>query len=249
MARRGTGRWVARAAATGGSRSYRGQAPVRWYSSLVLIVVLGVALVAYSRYERWHPSSGNQPTVGSKWYSALSFDVCGKTQPVLQPNPTTKGAQIFTEGDGVVRIEPTSPAYSGNNATLGKFVQLYGGGLRLTSDLLQLPGSKTYRSGSACPAGTPDAAKPAYVQVHMWTSFSGAGSNQAVTVSDPTSLKFSNGQLITVAFVPQGAPIGKPPASTISTLLGLTSGTASTTTTAPPTSSSTTVPSSTSTTS
>ena len=54
MGRGDTGRWVARAAATGGGRTYRGHMPVRWDSSLVLIVLLGVASIAYSRYERQH---------------------------------------------------------------------------------------------------------------------------------------------------------------------------------------------------
>jgi hypothetical protein len=215
---------------------------------LVLICVLGVALVVYSRYERWHPSSGLQPTVGTKWYAALSFDVCGTTQPVLPANPSGKGTQqIYTQGDGVIRVEPTSSAYAGDKATLGHFVSGYSG-LELTSNTLKLPGGKTYHSGGTCPAGTPDASKRGYVQVRMWTSFSGAGSNTAVTVSDPTTLKLTNGQLITVAFVPHGASIGKPPSTTISTLLGLVSGTSTTTTSAPPTSASTTAPSSSSTT-
>ena len=40
MARTDTGRWVARAAATGGGRTYRGRRPLRWYTSLALIVLL-----------------------------------------------------------------------------------------------------------------------------------------------------------------------------------------------------------------
>ena len=56
MARQDAGKWVARAGATGGGRTYRARVPYRWYSGLALIVVLGVFLVAYSRYERLHPA-------------------------------------------------------------------------------------------------------------------------------------------------------------------------------------------------
>jgi hypothetical protein len=226
---------VARAAATGGGRTYRGQAPVRWYTSLVLICLLGVALVVYSRYERQHPAAtGVQPVVGTSWYAALALDVCG-TQSNLPVNPVTKSAPgIKTEGDGVIRIQPTSKVDAGANATLGRFVQSYPG-LELTSGELKLPGKSAYRNGGTCPAGTPDAHKRADVRVEMWASFVGAGSSHPVTVTDPSGLKLANGQLITVAYVPPSASVMMPSSQTISTLSSLVYP-SSTTTTAPSTS-------------
>ena len=44
MARSSTGKSVARAAATGGGTTYRGQMPVNWYAALVIIVILGIGL-------------------------------------------------------------------------------------------------------------------------------------------------------------------------------------------------------------
>ena len=160
MARKGTGRWVARAGATGGGRTYRGQAPVRWYMSLVLICLLGVALIVYSRYERQHPVSTGQPTIGTHWYAALSVDICGK-QSSLAANPTSKPTPgITTDGAGVITVAPARKADAGSNATLGRFVQTYHG-LKLSSSELKLPGTTTYRNGGTCPAGTPDAHKRA----------------------------------------------------------------------------------------
>ncbi len=43
MADESTGKWVRRAASTGGGRTYRGQTPVNWYLSLLLIVLIGVS--------------------------------------------------------------------------------------------------------------------------------------------------------------------------------------------------------------
>ena len=236
MANKGTGRWVARAGATGGGRTYRGQAPTRWYMSLVLICLLGVALVVYSRYERQHPAGTVQPAVGTHWYAALAFDVCGNLQANLATNPATRVTPgILTDGDGVIRIEPTTKADAGANATLGRFVRSYPG-LELTSSVLKLPGKSTYHNGDACPAGTPDAYKRADVRVQVWSSFSGTGSNHPVTVSDPSSLKLANDQLITVAFVPPGASIEKPSAETITAMLDLISPPTTTTTTVPSTS-------------
>ncbi len=83
MARQDAGKWVARAGATGGGRSYRARVPYRWYSGLALIVVLGVFLVAYSRYERLHPVAAVQPTTSTHWAAGVVFDVCGKDNQVL----------------------------------------------------------------------------------------------------------------------------------------------------------------------
>lgn len=45
------GKWVARAAATGGGRTYRGQRPINWYAALVLIILVGLASVVVSRMD------------------------------------------------------------------------------------------------------------------------------------------------------------------------------------------------------
>jgi hypothetical protein len=208
--------------------------PVKWYGSLVLICILGVALVLYSRYELQHPSPGVAPTVGSHWYAALGFDVCGTQQPNLPANPTTGGVpDIRTDGDGVIQIAPTSAASAGNNATLGRFVNLYPG-LTVAPTSLHIPGKPTYRSGTRCPSGTPQAGRPAQVDIAVWSSFTGPGSTSPTSASHPASVKLADGQLITVAFVPRGTSVSKP--SSIVALLNDRAQSGSTSTTVPPTS-------------
>jgi hypothetical protein len=238
MARTDTGRWVARAAATGGGRTYRGRRPVRWYTALVLIVVVGVALVVYSRYERQHPSAGTQPTIGAHWYASLAFDICGTVEPNLPANPNEASAApgLHTAGDGVIQINPAKAADAGNNATLGRFVRLYPG-LALSPTSVRLPGKATHHSGQICPAGTPDAGKKADVTVKVWPSFT---SSSPSVPSDPTTLKLANGQLITVAFLPPSSAVPKPPPSVVQTMLTDISGTSSSTTTTTPSSPTTT---------
>jgi hypothetical protein len=212
--------------------------------SLVLICLLGLALIVYSRYERQHPGSTGQPTIGTRWYAALSVDICGK-QSSLAANPTSKPTPgITTDGAGVIAIAPTRGADAGANATLGRFVQSYRG-LKLSSSELKLPGTTTYQNGGTCPAGTPDAHKRAYVRVQEWPSYYGTGASHPVTVSDPSSLKLANTQLITVAYVPTGASIPKPGSEAITAMLDLlypptTTTTTPSTTTAPSTTTTTT---------
>lgn len=242
MARKSTGKWVARAASTGGGRTYRGQAPVNWYLSLVVICILGIASVVYSRYELQHPSNASSskqaPAIGTKWYEAFGFDICGTVEPNLPSNPplgkNAASPQIFTASDGLIHVAPTTSAYAGANATLGHFVSLYKG-MVLTANSIRYPGGRLYRTGERCLAGTPDAGKKGQVQVRVWSS--PTSSTSSVVSGNPGSLKLQDGQMIEMAFLPKGAVAPKPPAEDITTLLKTLAGTSSTSapTTAPTT--------------
>jgi hypothetical protein len=243
MARGDSGKWVARAGATGGGRSYRGQRPMKWYASLAMICVLGLALIVYSRYERQHPAAATPPAIGSHWYQALGFDVCGTVEPNLAVNPnvsTSPVPGIRTDGDGVIQVVPTTAKDAGNNATLARFVTTYPK-LTLTSSTLQIPGKPSYTNGKKCPSGSPDAGKVGEVQIKMWPSFTPPGSNDPQVFHDPSEIKLADGQLITVAFVPSGASIPKP--SSITAMLTDRAGSATGSSTTSPASSVTTAPS------
>jgi|HubBroStandDraft_1064217.scaffolds.fasta_scaffold95527_2 hypothetical protein len=247
MARRDSGKWVARAAATGGGRSYRGQMPTKWYGTLFLIVLLGIVFVVYSRYEDQNPVAATPPAIGTHWYDSLAIDVCGDVQPELGTNPNSvSNPGIHTDGDGVIRIEPTRSADAGNNATLARFVADYPK-FALTSSSLTIPGEKVRNNGDKCPKETPDAGKAAKVEIKVWPSSQAPGVNEPYTTTDPSSVKLAppTGQLITIAFVPAGASIPKPSATTITTMLQAISQAGSTTTsvTAPLSVTTTTAPS------
>ncbi len=254
MARNSAGKWVARAGATGGSRTYRGQTPINWYAALTVIVVLGVLSVVFAIYEYRNPSSGptatQPPTVSTTWYAGIAFNVCGKVQPDLASNATSTGSKkaFFTTGDGVITIHPQSTSDAGKNAVLGKFVSGYDG-LTLTTTQLILPPapgntakhptaskSASYKNGDTCPKGTPDQGKTGEVQVTYWPSAFVSSAKPTTVAGDPQTLRFTDHQLISVGFVPPGTKLAKPPGTVITALLQKT---ASTTT-----SSSTTLPSS-----
>jgi hypothetical protein len=235
-----TGKWVQRAATTGGGRTYRGQMPVNWYASLALICIVGLFLIGFSRYQDTHrtASSAGPPTTQQTWYAALGIDVCGVVQPDLPASTNASKVGFTANGNGVLTISPKNSSESGGNATLGKFVEGYKG-LTLTSSSLGYPGKTVYANGDVCPKGTPDATKPGVVIVVSWPSFASNGKGTE-TSGDPQDLKFSNGQLITMAFVPATATVPKPPAKAITALISSATSTSSTTTT--PVSSTTTTP-------
>jgi hypothetical protein len=236
-----TGKWVERAATTGGGRTYRGQMPVNWYASLAIICIVGLLLIGFSRYQRTHQtvSSAGPPTTSQVWHAALGIDICGKMQAALPASTNTKKTGLTADGNGVLTIAPLNSSESGANATLGKFVSGYKG-LELSSSTLQYPGQSAYNNGDVCPKDTPDAGKEGVVIVDSWNNFEAKGKGTE-TSGAPEDLMFANGQLITMAFVPATATVPKPPASAITNLLtSLSQG--STTTTTAPTVTSTTAP-------
>ncbi|MGD0883032.1 MAG: hypothetical protein ABSB09_15820 [Acidimicrobiales bacterium] len=226
MASNSTGKWVQRAATTGGGRTYRGQMPVNWYATLALIIVVGLALVGLSRYQLSHrtSSSAGPPTTSQTWYAALGTDICGTVEPDLPANTdksatsnaTPKQTGLHSNGNGVVTISPLTSSEAGSNATLGTFVSHYKG-LELSDTTLQYPGKPAYTNGDVCPKGTPDSGKPGVVIVYSWPNFTAKQGSE--TPGNPQSLLFQNGQLITMAFVPATTSIPKPPASAITNLI------------------------------
>ena len=258
MARSSSGKSVARAAATGGGTTYRGQMPVNWYAALVVIVLVGLASVAFAKYHYDQSPSVVEPTVNTTWHAALGFDICGTVQPALAASPTSSSTGLTTSGSGVLTIAPKNASEAGTNATLGKFAEGYSG-LTLTNTTLKYPSESVpeYRNGEKCAAGTPDAGKVGEVKARWWVMSTKTGKNGEVeetgglTTVKPAGLRFVNRQLITVGFVPDNVSLPKPPATAITSLLQVLAGTqpvATTTTTAPSVSTTTTPAASTSTT-
>jgi hypothetical protein len=140
-------RRVARAAASGGGRTYRAQTPVTWYLMVLVICLLGVSLVAYSRYELLHPlpkaaAVSVPPTSTTEWEAAVAVDICGTFVPSDLPVEPVADEPIATLGNGVVRIDPgVSPQaadFEGKKATLGAYLGLESA--EVSSSELSFPG-------------------------------------------------------------------------------------------------------------
>jgi hypothetical protein len=231
MASNSTGKWVTRAASTGGGKTYRGQMPINWYASLFIICVVGFLLIGLSRYQLTHrtASSSGPPTTTQTWFAALGIDICGTVQPALPASTNSATAGLTANGNGVLTISPKNSSESGANATLGKFVSDYKG-LVLTTSTLQYPGKHLMSNGETCPKGTPDAGKQGYVTVVDWPNYLAKKGTEAS--GDPRSLRFVNSQMITMGFLPATATVPKPPGSAISALINaVQTGTTTSTTT------------------
>jgi hypothetical protein len=254
MPRSSSGRSVARAAATGGGTTYRGQMPINWYAALVVIVLIGVGSVVLAKYHYNQAAAAVEPTTNTTWHAALAFDVCGTTEPALAASSATAAAAtgLTSAGQGVLQIHPKDSSEAGNNATLGKFAQGFSG-MIITNNTLKYPSSSSpeYKDGQKCGSGTPDAGKVGTVQARWWVQSTKGNETTLVggaTTKSPADLKFQNRQAITVGFGPADEQLPKPPGSTILALTQTVAGegpVATTTTTLA--TASTTVPSTTTT--
>jgi hypothetical protein len=214
------GRRVARVAATGGGRSYRGHRSGLWYLVMTAIVVLGLASIAYSKYELVSGKPKSSSSSPSKVYAGLAVDICGQIQPALGPTSTKKTLPVTTTGNGVIQIDTKAPG--GSHPTLGDLVRATHGWV-LSSSKLHLPGAKkTWANGDRCPGTSKEekalgvtsskaaAGKPGYVRVVTWKNDL---ATKSTVVKDPSSLVLHANEMVTIAFLPKGVSVPKPPTS------------------------------------
>jgi cell division septation protein DedD len=240
MARSNSGRSVARAAATGGGATYRGQMPINWYAALVVIVLVGLASVALAKYNYNRTAPAVEPTTNTTWHAALAFDICGTMEPALPASPAGGTTGLTSAGSGVLVVAPRSDSEAGANATLGKFASGYTG-LTLTNTTVQYPKGVLYQNPQRCAKGTPDAGKVGELRARWWVLSTQSAKNGqpqltgGLNTVQPADLKFVNRQVVTVFYGPDNATIPQPPSSTVKALQQTLAGNApvATTTTVP----------------
>ena len=204
MGKASSSKKVARAASTGGGRTARGRTPWGWYLSMSTVVILGVLGIAVSRADL-DSAAADPPVIGQDhWHAAYGIYVCDSFHPGLSD---TEGDRygIHSHGDGLIHIHPTSSTSAGKNATLGVFLTEVG--VELTENSLKLPGDDEERVSGETKCGD----KVGRVRVVEWET--PASDIQKRVSGDPNDLRLKQAQVITIAFVPEGTSIPKPPSA------------------------------------
>ena len=238
MAKSNSGKWVSRVGAGGGGKTYQKTRPANYYGALAVIVVLGLVLAVYSRYEYQHPvkhhSTVIQPAIGTTRYAALSIQACGDTLPYLNPDPTFKGGFIV-EKDNVIDLTPVTSAEAGDNATLTTFASEFPG-LITTSKELAVPtatgtadAKTTYKNGDVCPSTSKYPGEKGKVEYAYWSTLA---QKQPKITTHPATIKFTKDLRVTLAFEPTGVTPSAPSAKTVDAMVVVAT-TPSTTTTVP----------------
>jgi hypothetical protein len=241
MGKASSSKKVARAARAGGRTAGNKQRNLLFPGVIGVIMVLGVALVAFAANDR-KSETDVPPVIGDHWHAAVGFSICDQFEPDIAEFESRVG--IHTHGDGVIHIHPSSAGGAGENATLGTFLE--GAGVTLTDTELTM-GDKSWKEGDQ-KCGDEDAE----LVVAQWKDVESTDEKPAIILRDFDSVRFrEDGEGYTIAFVPEDEVenIPKPPSAANLAQLGAAdaSSTGETTTTAPA-STDTTAPASTDTT-
>ncbi|MDQ3639968.1 MAG: hypothetical protein M3450_00510 [Actinomycetota bacterium] len=206
MGKASSAKKVARAARTGGGRTRRGTTSWVWPGVMAAVVILGTAGIVYSRDQRQpdntRPFAAAAGRPADHWHSAIGYYICGTFVPNLPEGDDPLG--IHGHGDNVIHIHPFGNSSAGKRATLEIYFDTVGADI--SDDKIELPGQDTKRNGDRCEDG------PGQIRTKVWDKRN-ADDPGRVIEGDPSAIRPQDNQLITIAFVPEGVDIPKPPST------------------------------------
>ncbi len=230
MAKSNPSKKVQRAArTTASSKGPRERRELGFPLALVVVVILGVALVAFARSSR---SPAASPRVGNDhWHSAYAIYDCDRFLPAFTSSADPDG--IHSHQDGVVHIHPWNSSAAGDRADLDVFFEAMGA--RITDDEISGPGIGVLEAGSDC-NGEPTVIKAVrFTRIDL--DADDAGSDEPVNAlgelyeaTDTYTDDFGDVRLLgdleafTFARVPVGAEIPLPPEDRLQTALAASAG-------------------------
>jgi hypothetical protein len=160
---------------------------------IAAIVVLGVAGIALSRTTS---SSANQPgpNIGDHWHAALGVNICGSWKANTPQYEAATG--IHSHGDGFMHMHPLSRAGANKNANVGLFLKQ--AGEKVSASEIKLADADL-KNGEACKNLEDKKGKV------RWAV------NGKERKGDPAEYVAKDGDVVALAFLPQGTDIGTPP--------------------------------------
>lgn len=223
MGKASSAKKVSRAARAGGSSSSRQPRSLLFPSVLILVVVLGVSLVTYSRDLRNSQDMGGTPQLGEHIHTAYGVNVCGTFREPIPEFESTIG--VHTHGDGVMHIHPFSPLGVGANATLERFLKDARTGnppqnVSISDTELVYGGETVVEGKTVCEGVTKPELRMAY-----WENVADEASQPVITTGDFGGRRLSNdGGGITIFYGDPKADIPKPPTAADLEALGAADG-------------------------
>jgi hypothetical protein len=225
---------------TNASRAKRKRAAVRsakrsrhntwWYGLTAIVVIIGIAGVVYARASAPAAvgpflANGDPTQQNTHWHAALGVYDCdhwmGDTpgsgiwnwpnantqgQPSRAANPSVY-AGLHSHDDGIIHMEPAVSEEAGKNATVGKYFEF--GGWKLSDTGYTFLGT-TVKNGDKCATG---GAGTLQWSLARWDGTTGK-QKYTVMTGNPAKHKLLQGDIVVIAFLPQGKSItslGDPP--------------------------------------
>lgn len=198
---------VNRAAATGGGRTAGRKAPVGWYSSLILVLVLGVTgvfIASKNLSDSQKQATVSPPTTKDHWHAAYGFNLCGKWADPLNDGPAGDRTGIHTHADGLVHVHPFTSSAAGKNATFGKLMDTTDTSVTATSVDLKREGQE-FKNGDKC------GKKPGVLTARVFKNLSDTTGKELK--GDPSDWRIVDGSIISISFNPEGFEVTQPPSA------------------------------------
>ncbi len=169
-------------------------------------MIIGVALILVTVSKPNEASAA--PQIGDHWHAAYGINNCGTFIPPLT-DTTADTLGLHTHGDGLIHIHPFTSEVTGKDANLKNWGRTTG--LQLTDTSIKAAGIDV-KNGGTCDG------KPAKVQVKVWDDLQDDTGH--LLTKDFSSFNPQDQNIITIAFLPEGADIPKPPDSVLANLAG-----------------------------
>ncbi|MGA9275762.1 hypothetical protein [Ilumatobacter sp.] len=221
---------AARLAQKGKGQKVRFQGGALFPLIVALVVVLGFGLIIYARQSR--PSAdASAPTIEDHWHHAYGFLICdtwvqldgdGEAQDANGQPTNVEYARtgIHSHDDGLIHWHPFSSASVGGRAKLGVFLDTYG--VELSEDELQFPEDQraqlpeefqeTGRFESGETECTIDGeTSVGHLQVTRWNNLSDTDEGTTFIAGFDDVALNEDAMVVSIAFVPDGTTVGKPP--------------------------------------
>jgi hypothetical protein len=225
---------AAKLAKSGQGKKVRFQGGTLFPMVVTIVVVLGLALVVYSRQSRPSVDASGAPLQSDHWHHAYGFYLCD-TWFQLEGNAEQPGTDNYTQyartgihshDDGLIHWHPFSSASVGSNATLGVFLDTYD--VKLTNSKLTFPESQqaaleaqlagkeppredllVWEDGDKCTIDGSE--KSAELKVVVWNNFTDTDDGTTY-IADFDNIRLDRDQMVVaIAFVPEGTDVAMPP--------------------------------------
>jgi hypothetical protein len=219
---------AAKLAKSGQGRKIRFQGGTLFPLVVTLVVVLGFGLVIYARQSR-PAADASAPLLSDHWHHAYGFYLCDTWFQLSGDaeerdsagfiNTTFARTGIHSHDDGLIHWHPFSGAATGQNATLGVFLDVYG--VELSNDKLEFPESQrpglpyqqetgVFEEGET-PCVVDGAEEDAELKVVVWENFTDTDDGTTF-IADFDNIRLDRDQMVVaIAFVPSGTDVAMPP--------------------------------------
>lgn len=178
---------------------------IPWFSvSIAALLAIGIATVLVLAQQRESIAGVAPEAFKDHWHTSFSINACGEWLPPT--TDTEHGNGIHSHADGVIHIHPANTSAAGPNATLGEFLET--AGATLTDDRY-LPGRgelpTVLDEAEGCNG------EPSQLVLAVWSSEDPTAEAEIVRTGLADYRFETDGQIFTLALVPEGEPVPQSP--------------------------------------